>query len=305
MLWLGILCAVLFLKIFSLRRAAREINEEFEKRLSEDTNTLITISSRDAVMRRLAAGINDQLRLLRRERRRFQQGDLELKEAVTNISHDLRTPLTAISGYLDLLEQEEHTEDTLRYLRIIRSRTQALEELTEELFRYSVITSAEDGVREWLSLNRVLEESLASYYGAFLRRGITPKISIPEEKAERFLDRSALMRIFGNIISNALKYSDGDLTVVMKADGTIIFANKAASLTPVMAEKLFDRFFTVETGRHSTGLGLSIARQLCERMGSRIQAEYKDGTLSLTLFFPPCHRSSISQASPASSIKSI
>ena len=137
-----------------------------------------------------------------------------------------------------------------------------------------------------MSLNRVLEESLASYYGAFVQHNITPKSSISEEKAERFLNRSALMRIFGNIISNALKYSDGDLSVVMKPDGTIVFANKAAGLTPVLAGRLFDRFYTVETGSQSTGLGLAIAKQLCKRMGGSIRADYQEEKLIITLFFP-------------------
>lgn len=293
MYWLAILCIILSvvclllgIKVLLLRRGAKEIYEGFEKRLSEDTNTLITISSHDAAIRRLAAGINKQLCILRRERRRLQQGDRELKEAVMNISHDLRTPLTAISGYLDLMEQQEHGADTKRYLKMIRSRTGALAELTEELFRYSVIASTEDGVKEWLSLNSVLEESLASYYGAFLQHKITPEIKVSEEKAERFLDRSALMRIFGNIISNALKYSDGDLSVIMETDGTITFANRAKALTPVMVKRLFDRFYTVETGRQSTGLGLSIAKLLCERMGGSIQADYQDGQLFITLSFP-------------------
>lgn len=283
---LAAVCLLLLWKIHLLRKAAKEIHREFEQKLSEETNTPIVISTRDPVMCRLAAGINRQLKLLNGERRRFQQGDRELKEAVTNISHDLRTPLTAISGYLDLLEHEEHTQEAGRYLEMIRSRTNALTDLTEELFSYSVITSGEENIRERLSLNRVLEESLASYYGAFVQHKITPEISISEEKAERFLDRSALMRIFGNIISNALKYSGGDLSVVMKPDGTIVFANTAAGLTPVLAGRLFDRFYTVETGSHSTGLGLAIAKQLCERMGGSIRANYQEEKLIITLFFP-------------------
>ncbi|MCI8417721.1 MAG: HAMP domain-containing histidine kinase [Lachnospiraceae bacterium] len=297
MRYLGVLCVALFtlcvlllLKICLMRRAAREISWELENKLSDDTNTLMGISSRDSSMRRLAGEINRQLRVLNQERRRFQQGDRELKEAVTNISHDLRTPLTAISGYLDLLESEVSGRDASRYLSMIRNRIQMLTELTEELFRYSMITSTEDRQREWLTLNSVLEESLASYYAAFLQRNITPKISIPEEKAERFLSRSALMRIFGNIISNSLKYSDGDLSVVMKADGTILFANEAKALTPVLVGRLFDRFYTVETGCQSTGLGLAISKQLCERMGGHIQADYQDGRLLITLYFPKSPR---------------
>lgn len=109
---LGILLLVIFaliVKVYFLHKSAKEIAEAFRDRLTTDTNTLIAISSRDPYIRHLASEINKELRLLRKERHRYQQGDLELKEAVTNISHDLRTPLTAINGYLDLLEKEEKT----------------------------------------------------------------------------------------------------------------------------------------------------------------------------------------------------
>ena len=100
--------------------------EELEEKLELDTNTLLSISSGDRAVRMLAARINAQLRGLRKERLHLQNGDTELKTAITNISHDLRTPLTAICGYLDLLEQENHTENSRRYLAVIRERTDAM-----------------------------------------------------------------------------------------------------------------------------------------------------------------------------------
>ena len=130
---IGILLLIIFAlsaKIYFLRKSTQEIAEAFRDRLTADTNTLIDISSRDPYIRKLASEINIQLRLLRKERHRYQQGDLELKEAVTNISHGLRTPLTAISGYLDLLEREEKSETTQRYLSHIQNRTEVLKNLT-------------------------------------------------------------------------------------------------------------------------------------------------------------------------------
>ncbi len=100
--------------------------EELEEKLELDTNTLLSISSGDRAVCMLAARINAQLRGLRKERLRLQNGDAELKTAITNISHDLRIPLTAICGYLDLLEQENHTENSRRYLAVIRERTDAM-----------------------------------------------------------------------------------------------------------------------------------------------------------------------------------
>lgn len=112
--------------LWSLRSSIREVAEELEEKLELDTNTLLSISSGDRAVRMLAARINAQLRGLRKERLRLQNGDAELKTAITNISHDLRTPLTAICGYLDLLEQENHTENSRRYLAVIRERTDAM-----------------------------------------------------------------------------------------------------------------------------------------------------------------------------------
>lgn len=292
-LWLWIVCGVcvviiilLCVKLYLMRKSALEIDMAFAERLITDTNTLITISSRDRCMRALANNINRQLRVYRRERSRFQQGDRELKEAVTNMSHDLRTPLTAICGYLELLLQEEAPENTRRYLSLIENRTEHLKQLTEELFRYSMAASEKEEVKQRLVLNHVLEESLLSYYAAMEKRRITPAISIPEQRVERLLNRSALLRVFGNIIGNALKYSDGDLEVSMENTGRIVFSNTAKNLTPIMAGRLFDRFYTVEAGKNSTGLGLSIAKLLTQRMGGTITAEYRDQKLYVILCFP-------------------
>ena len=127
------LLAVLALgvKVVLLQRAMDALARDLGERLSEDTNQLLSVSVRDAHARRLAAALNRQLRLLRAQRRRYQSGDRELKAAVTNISHDLRTPLTAICGYLDLLENEALPENAARYLGVIRDRAELLTQLTE------------------------------------------------------------------------------------------------------------------------------------------------------------------------------
>ena len=159
---LTILVLLLGVKLAFLKKDIRDICESFREHLSSDTNTLISVSSGDRQIKKLAADINVQLRQLRKERLRFQNGDRELKEAVTNISHDLRTPLTAICGYLDLLEREEKSETVRRYLSQIAERTEAMKSLTEELFRYSVIRTEEELTPERLNLCRVLEDNLLS-----------------------------------------------------------------------------------------------------------------------------------------------
>lgn len=288
-LWsvIGILLLVigaLLIKIYLLKKSAREIEEAFADRLTKDTNTLIDISGNDKSMRRLAASINTQLHKLRQEHLRFVQGDRELKNAVTNISHDLRTPLTAIYGYLDLLEEEEKPETVCRYLEVIKNRTEILNQLIEELFQYSVLLTIEDGDhREMTVINEVLEESIAAFYTVLKERKITPAVHLPEKRIERELNRGALSRVFSNLISNGLKYSDGDLEITLLETGKIVFTNTASQLDEIQVGKLFDRFYTVETARKSTGLGLSIARTLVEQMNGTITAKYEKNQLSISV----------------------
>lgn len=288
--WLlcGILMAViLFLaaKLYIFKKSVREIDEGFRQRLLVDTNTLIDISGSDADLRHLAVDINTQLAQLREQRRRYLHGDRELKEAVVNISHDLRTPLTAVCGYLDLLEGEEKSETAERYLGFIKERTEVMKKLTEELFRYTVVLSSGEMQMETVNINSVLEESIAALYGALTRRGIEPEIQMTETPVVRQLNRGALARIFENILNNALKYSDGDLEIALNEDGEVTFSNTAKSLDEIQVARLFERYYTVETGRGSTGLGLSIARALTDQMGGHITAEYEEHKLKIKVMF--------------------
>ena len=283
---LGFLVLVLLGWLVSLQNSIQEVAEELHEKLQTDTNTLISISSGNRKIRLLAEQMNRQLRELRRERLNLQHGDLELKAAITNISHDLRTPLTAICGYLDLLEQEKLTGNADKYVAVIRERTSTMCSLTEELFQYSVITSQEDELHlEQVCVNDVLEQSLAGFYGVFTNENIIPAIRMTDIRVMRRLDKTAVRRVFDNILSNAARYTDGDLTVSLSAEGRIIFLNHAAKLGRVEAERLFERFYTVESARNSTGLGLSIAKILTEKMGGSVMAEYADGQLYISIDF--------------------
>ncbi len=279
-----IICA-LCVKIHLMQKAAQEIGKAFQERLTADTNTLIDLSSRDPYLRRLASDINVQLRLLRTQRRLYQRGDQEVKEAVTNLSHDLRTPLTAICGYVELLAKQELSPDARRYLEQIENRTQAMKNLTEELLRYSMTASGPELHLRPVELRQALEEALLAFYGALEQKKILPDLSLSQPKGRFSLDRSALERVLENVLSNVLKYSAGDLRVTLDEAGRIEFSNFAPGLDPLSVEKMFDRCYTVNAAQNSTGLGLSIARRLTEQMGGRISAAYKEGRLSIQLDF--------------------
>ena len=283
---LGILCIALAVRLWSVRSAARQLSRGIAERAEEPTNTLLSCPSGDAAMRALTDTLNDRLRALRQARWRFESGDLALREAVTNISHDLRTPLTAMCGYLELLEQEELPERARGYVGVISRRADDLRGLTEELFRYTLAASEPEAEKTRVSLNGAIEECLSGSCAVLSGCGIEPVVEMPDAPVYRELDRASLMRVLGNLVSNAVKYSSGDLRVTLTEGGVIEFCNRAPGLDPVQAGRLFERFYTVETGRRSTGLGLSIARLLTERMGGTIAAALRGDELTITLTLP-------------------
>lgn len=278
---------MLFAKVYLLKKSAREINKAFAEKIRNDTNTLIQISSHDKDMRELASSLNTQLKYFNQSRQRFEHGDLELKEAITNISHDLRTPLTAIYGYLKLLKNEECSEVGRTYMTAVENRTKAMKQLTEELFQYTLaVSDTEKLTIETINLNGILESCISSYYVVLKQNNIIPEIKIPDKKVFCIGNEHALTRVLGNIISNAIKYSDGDMKITLSESGEITFSNMAYGLDEIQVRRLFDRFYTVETARKSTGLGLAISKTLIEKMNGTISAEYENSRLSIHIFLP-------------------
>ena len=283
----GLLCIIIIalcVKIYLLKKSAREIASEFADRLKTDTNTLIYISSHDKDMRYLSDSINKQLKILRKEHLQYHQGNTELKNAITNISHDLRTPLTAIAGNLYMIGKTDDLSEIRGYIAVIAERTETMKQLTEELFRYSMIVSNESKEdTEEVFVNQVLAESISSFYPVLTEKDITPQIHLTDARIVRNVNRSELARVFSNLLNNAVKYSNGDLDITLSDTGEITFANTAKELSTVEVEQLFDRFYTVEAAHHSTGLGLSIARTLVKRMGGTITADYDNGRLTIRI----------------------
>lgn len=280
---LAAVCIFLAVKVYLMRKSCKEITEKLDMIMSEDTNNVISVPTGDAQMRALVSELNKRLKKIRAEQLKYQTGDRELKDAITNISHDIRTPLTAIMGYLEIMKDIPKSEKLEQYLAIIKGRAEAMKTLTEELFRYSVVLSGKSGEKRETLVNKLLEDCIMNYYGAMTEKGITAKADVTETKIIRTLDPEALSRVFSNLMSNALKYSGGDIEITLREPCVISFSNTAPELTQTQVEKLFDRFYTVETAHKSTGLGLSIARTLVEQMGGTITASLDNNILTITI----------------------
>ena len=285
---LGIVILILTVKIHIMKKDCKRITDGMHEKMNTDTNTLLEISTGDRDMKEMAACLNTQLAELKEMKHKYRQGDAELKSAVTNISHDLRTPLTSVMGYLELLDAEEKSDVAARYLSLIKNRINDMKSLTEEMFRYSVIITREEKLKtEKVCLNRVLEDAVAEAAVQLIKKGIDPKIEMPDAEVYCMGDKRAVLRVFWNILNNAAKYSDGDLHVCLETDGTVTFSNTAKELSSVAVGKLFDRFFTVAYNKKSTGLGLSIAKQLTEQMQGSINAQKHADMLTIRVCLPP------------------
>lgn len=288
---LTLICLVCIVKIFLMNKSIKNIAKDLEKILNEDTNNLISISTENKQIKKIANNLNVELKKLRKEKMQYENGSEELKRTITNISHDIRTPLTAISGYIELLEKGSNEsisknkyEERKKYIEIIKRKTNELVELTEQLFNFSTTIDTYNKLeKEKCCINDVLEESLAEYYETFQKEKILPIIKLCKEKVYKKLNKRALTRVFDNILSNIIKYSDGEITVILERDGKIIFSNKAKKLDTTSVQKIFDRYFTVENAKKSTGIGLSIAKQLVELNDGNIEAKYIDGNLVIEI----------------------
>ncbi|MBO4458198.1 MAG: HAMP domain-containing histidine kinase [Butyrivibrio sp.] len=291
MIFLLIICLIiivfLIMKIIAMRISLKELKEDYVERTRIHTNTLLTVSSRDRRITELASAMNENLAKLRDSYNKYENGDQEIKRAITNISHDLRTPLTAISGYLELAQRQQMSSELEKYLTIIEGRTMHMKKLTEDLFEYSLLTGGEvTEDKQEICVNRMIEDCIMNYYPSLKAKGIDPKIEITEEKIVRNLYPTYVERIMNNLVSNALKYSDGDLEIKLSDDGVLRVSNSSAKLSSVDVNKLFDRFFTVETGsRNSTGLGLSIVKLFADRMDLSLNATYENGKIAIEVGF--------------------
>ena len=281
---LFLICIFLAVKLYVIKQSIKEIEKSFSKILRTDTNNTVAISSSDKDIKNLTINLNNNLLELRGQKLQYKNGNQELKKIITNISHDLRTPLTAIKGYVDLIEQEKLSNNQKKYLKVIQKKSNELTELTGQLFEYTKLMDIDVKIKkEECCINEILEETLVSYYSIFKEQNIIPNISICSTKVYKIVNKISIIRVFENFLSNVIKYSNGDLKVEMQENGTITFSNKATSLDETTVQKIFDRYFSVENAKESTGIGLSIAKQLVELNNGSIKAEYVNGYLIIEI----------------------
>lgn len=281
------------------RRQIQDICRQISFLETEETNKLVTahLSAKEVV--RLTEHINSLNTESKRKVRDCRIKEERLKEAISNISHDIRTPLTSMDGYFQLLKESGEEKERERYLDIIQGRIENLTMLLEELFMYTRLQN-ESYILEMERENatQFVLDAVFSFYGEFKKAGIVPEICFEEEPVYMMCSKAAVSRIVCNLVKNALAHGEKYLKITWEKQGdSQVFscANRVKDPESIDAEQVFDRFYKADSARTdtagagkspSTGLGLAIAKELTEKMNGRITAVLHKDEFTVIVSFP-------------------
>lgn len=282
---LSILVITLLIRVVTTNIELKNITRELKEITEKDTNLLLSTTSGDKSIKILVDSLNKELKKLLSLKREYTKGIFDVKKSAENIAHDIRTPLTVIKGYVDLLEKEELSEEGRKYLEIIKGRVDYMKEMIDELFLSLSMKSR--GVLNLSNIDAksILEEALVSYYNEFKKKGMSPSLMTPNEKVIIKADSKALYRVYSNIISNALKYGEGEFKVEMDEKGNTIFSNLAPNIDSVEANKLLDRYYTISDAKASSGIGLSISKEILQEMGGELKVKLENQRLYISIIY--------------------
>lgn len=284
-LLLVLLNIILAFSLFSWKRQICEITKQINE------NKKLRISLSDKQIEKLAGIINEKNDLEQKTKVRIIQEKEQLKHSIADISHDLRTPLTSIQGYLTLLKDCEDKEEQEHYFSVIQAKTNYLTELLQIFYDLSLIESDDYilGI-EKIDVNRIVTDCLIDKYNEL--KELTPTIKIENAPVWIIGNAVACKRIIDNLVTNAIRYSDDDIEIVMDADGIFTVKNTTSELKNIDVNILFQKFYTVDTSRSNgnTGLGLYIVKELLNKIEGGIkEISYKNNILTISVYFKLCY----------------
>lgn len=247
----------------------------------------------DKNLEQLLKKVNELYKARQEERIAYQRREMQIRREIENISHDLRTPLTSIIGYVDLVQNDDLDEkEKEEYLQIIKKRAKVLQGFIQDFYELSRIEGENYPLKlEAVTVQSILAEAAVAYFNEFEKKNIQVNLELMEQKTDLIADRIQLNRIFNNLIQNALKYSTEVFTIKqINGDKECIlrFQNDKGNITEKEIELIFDRFYSGDSSRnnHSTGLGLTITRILVEKMKGSISAYLEEELFVIELRFP-------------------
>lgn len=287
---LSLIVIVLILYIVFIQRQLRSINRQLHKRLTENTRQPISLELLNKELNAVAIHINKCLKAEETLRLNGIREEKNFKELITNISHDLRTPLTAIKGYQELIARSELNKDQRKKLQIAQKHAAELGRLIEHFFEYSYLIHAEPELNiERVNLANLIAECLAASVAALEERKLAVQLA---EMPSLFVstDKSMVTRIIQNLIRNCVQHAAEKIEVSLRANAgslVISFKNPVKNAAAIEVNRLFERFYTGDKARNgSTGLGLHIVRLLAEQLGGRTGAALENRELEIWVELP-------------------
>lgn len=285
---LALLCTVLLWRQHTLEQGLHRAARRMREQMADETTARLSLPCPSAGAEELLVCLNHLLELRQEERALYRRKEQELRRQIANVSHDLRTPLTSILGYLQLLEGDSLSpEKKTEYLTVIEGRARTLQTFISSFYDLSRIEGGELPLeREQVDLGRTLSDQLAASYGQIEEAGLDMDVELADSLPPVWADSGAVARIFSNLLTNALRHGTGSLTVRLYREGNVIvsaFSNRADDLSAEDAAHVFERFYTADKMRteQSTGLGLAIVKALAERMGHNAAARWENGVFTI------------------------
>ena len=285
-----IIIFILIIYLFLLKKEIKRISYNLDEILSIDSNKILHGEFSNKELNELLLKINKMITYVRYKELDLERKNKSLKKEITNITHDLRTPLTSSLGYIDLiLKSNLSKEEQERELKIVENRLLRLEELINSFFEFSIITTDNKKIdMEQTNLVAVVEECISHYYDDFTREKRKVVFVNDIKKYNILSNAEILKRIIDNLISNSLKHSNSDLIIKLseKNDIRLSFENDIVD-TNIDIEHIFDEFYTSDISRTkgNTGLGLSIAKEFTEMLGGNISANKLKNKLIIKISF--------------------
>ena len=283
---LGLL--IVLTRYFLLKKEIKRTRKQLKEINKNNVEKKIDLNYFEKEIEMLAVEINHQIDLTKRAQAEKRLSENELKQAISYISHDIRTPMTSILGYIQFLESDDlPTEIRKEYTNIVKHSALRLKVLLEDFFELSIIDQLEYPIKiEKLKLNNVISEVLLAFYEEFNKRKIEPVIIIPENEIILLADPSAVKRVVENLLLNAIRHSSGNVTIQLeKLNHSVQFSirNSVNQFSQHDLDHMFDRFYKADQTRtgKGTGLGLPIAKSLMEKMNGSITAELIENELCM------------------------
>ncbi len=289
---LSVLILILIGILISYKRQVKDICRQLRFLQECDSNMLITTEMKKGHIEELAELLNTLLKERKKERADYQKKERMIADIYTNLSHDIRTPLTSLDGYFQLLEETQEENDRKRYIQIIQERIESLKEMLEELFTYTKLQNGTYELKlEPQNVGQILKETVFSYYDDWAEQGISPQFEITEEPVWIRGNKQALRRTIQNIIRNGLDHGNKEIRIQLSRNEKqmeLVFQNKIEPGEQIDISRVFERFYKADKARSksSTGLGLSIAKGFVQKMHGEIAAEIKEDWFCIKISFP-------------------